>query len=101
MYISVSVTVIRTCLEQVYAQSLYGTVVLDGDSWLVYWLDRALRHGLRVERHGYWGTARELSHQDTVVVIHALQSVLTSIGKGMISHRDNVSNGFTFTLFVM
>lgn len=70
--------------EQVYAQSLYGTVVLDGDSWLVYWLDRALRHGLRVERHGYWGTARELSHQDTVVVIHALQSVLTSIGKGMV-----------------
>lgn len=70
---------------QVYAQSLYGTVVLDGDSWLVYWLDRALRHGLRVERHGYWGTARELSHQDTVVVIHALQSVLTSIGKGTLS----------------
>lgn len=76
--------VICICLEQVYAQSLYGTVVLDGDSWLVYWLDRALRHGLRVERHGYWGTARELSHQDTVVVIHALQSVLTSIGKGML-----------------
>lgn len=76
------------CLEQVYAQSLYGTVVLDGDSWLVYWLDRALRHGLRVERHGYWGTARELSHQDTVVVIHALQSVLTSIGKGMISQEQ-------------
>jgi len=73
----------NTYVEQVYAQSLYGTVVLDGDSWLVYWLDRALRHGLRVERHGYWGTARELSHQDTVVVIHALQSVLTSIGKGM------------------
>lgn len=71
---------------QVYAQSLYGTVVLDGDSWLVYWLDRALRHGLRVERHGYWGTARELSHQDTVVVIHALQSVLTSIGKGMLRY---------------
>lgn len=74
----------NTCVEQVYAQSLYGTVVLDGDSWLVYWLDRALRHGLRIERHGYWGTARELSHQDTVVVIHALQSVLTSIGKGML-----------------
>lgn len=71
-------------IKQVYAQSLYGTVVLDGDSWLVYWLDRTLRHGLRVERHGYWGTARELSHQDTVVVIHALQSVLTSIGKGML-----------------
>lgn len=62
-------------------------MVLDGDSWLVYWLDRALRHGLRVERHGYWGTARELSHQDTVVVIHALQSVLTSIGKGMLQYQ--------------
>lgn len=72
--------------DQVYAQSLYGTVVLDGDSWLVYWLDRALRHGLRIERHGYWGTARELSHQDTVVVIHALQSVLTSIGKGTLKY---------------
>lgn len=69
--------------NQVYAQSLHGSVVLDGDSWLVYWLDRALRHGLRIERHGYWGTARELSHQDTVVVIHALQNVLTSIGKGI------------------
>ena len=67
-----------------YAQSLHGSVVLDGDSWLVYWLDRALRHGLRIERHGYWGTARELSHQDTVVVIHALQNVLTSIGKGIL-----------------
>ena len=65
-----------------YVQSLYGNVVLDGDSWLVYWLDRALRHGLRVERYGYWGTAREVSHQDTIVVIHALQNVLTSIGKG-------------------
>lgn len=70
--------------SQVYAQSLHGTVVLDGDCWLIYWLDRALRHGLRVERHGYWGTIRELSHQDTIVVIHALQSVLTSIGKGFI-----------------
>lgn len=70
-------------LVQVYAQSLYGTVVLDGDSWLVYWLDRALRHGLRVEKHGYWGMVRELSHHDTIVVIHALQSVLTSIGKGI------------------
>ncbi|XP_067213080.1 pleckstrin homology domain-containing family M member 2 isoform X2 [Linepithema humile] len=79
--------------NHVYAQSLYGTVVLDGDSWLVYWLDRALRHGLRVERHGYWGTARELSHQDTVVVIHALQSVLTSIGKGRAWLYHTLSEG--------
>ncbi|KAH0549862.1 uncharacterized protein LOC123261517 [Cotesia glomerata] len=69
-------------VKLVYAQSLHGTVVLDGDSWLVYWLDRALRHGLRVEKHGYWGMVRELSHHDTIVVIHALKSVLTSIGKG-------------------
>lgn len=68
-------------------------MVLDGDSWLVYWLDRALRHGLRVERHGYWGTARELSHQDTVVVIHALQSVLTSIGKGRAWLYHTLSEG--------
>ncbi|EFN87703.1 pleckstrin homology domain-containing family M member 2 [Harpegnathos saltator] len=80
-------------VKLVYAQSLYGTVVLDGDSWLVYWLDRALRHGLRVERHGYWGTARELSHQDTVVVIHALQSVLTSIGKGRAWLYHTLSEG--------
>ncbi|CAK9831940.1 Pleckstrin homology domain-containing family M member 2 [Anthophora retusa] len=80
-------------VKLVYAQSLYGTVVLDGDSWLVYWLDRALRHGLRIERHGYWGTARELSHQDTVVVIHALQSVLTSIGKGRAWLYHTLSEG--------
>ncbi|XP_076619070.1 pleckstrin homology domain-containing protein pruning defect 1 [Colletes latitarsis] len=80
-------------VKLVYAQSLYGTVVLDGDSWLVYWLDRALRHGLRVERHGYWGTARELSHHDTVVVIHALQSVLTSIGKGRAWLYHTLSEG--------
>ncbi|KAK1127939.1 hypothetical protein K0M31_003433 [Melipona bicolor] len=80
-------------VKLVYAQSLYGTVVLDGDSWLVYWLDRALRHGLRTERHGYWGTARELSHQDTVVVIHALQSVLTSIGKGRAWLYHTLSEG--------
>ncbi|XP_043283089.1 pleckstrin homology domain-containing family M member 2 [Venturia canescens] len=80
-------------VKLVYAQSLHGTVVLDGDSWLVYWLDRALRHGLRVERHGYWGTARELSHQDTVVVIHALQSVLTSIGKGRAWLYHTLSEG--------
>ncbi|XP_020280133.1 pleckstrin homology domain-containing family M member 2 [Pseudomyrmex gracilis] len=80
-------------VKLVYAQSLYGTVVLDGDSWLVYWLDRTLRHGLRVERHGYWGTARELSHQDTVVVIHALQSVLTSIGKGRAWLYHTLSEG--------
>ncbi|XP_012541107.2 pleckstrin homology domain-containing family M member 2 [Monomorium pharaonis] len=80
-------------VKLVYAQSLYGTVVLDGDSWLVYWLDRALRHGLRVERHGYWGTARELSHQDTIVVIHALQSVLTSIGKGRAWLYHTLSEG--------
>ncbi|CAL7952396.1 unnamed protein product [Xylocopa violacea] len=80
-------------VKLVYAQSLYGTVALDGDSWLVYWLDRALRHGLRVERHGYWGTARELSHQDTVVVIHALQSVLTSIGKGRAWLYHTLSEG--------
>ncbi|KAF7997457.1 hypothetical protein HCN44_006028 [Aphidius gifuensis] len=55
---------VRFCIlaKVIYAQSLHGSVVLDGDSWLVYWLDRALRHGLRVERHGYWGTVRELSH---------------------------------------
>lgn len=69
---------------------MHGSVVLDGDSWLVYWLDRALRHGLRVERHGYWGTIRELSHQDTIVVIHALQSVLTSIGKGKEKNEKHV-----------
>ncbi|XP_076663253.1 pleckstrin homology domain-containing protein pruning defect 1 isoform X2 [Andrena cerasifolii] len=80
-------------VKLVFAQSLYGTVVLDGDSWLVYWLDRALRHGLRIERHGYWGTARELSHQDTVVVIHALQSVLTSIGKGRAWLYHTLSEG--------
>ncbi|XP_043488896.1 pleckstrin homology domain-containing family M member 2 [Polistes fuscatus] len=80
-------------VKLVYAQSLYGTVVLDGDSWLVYWLDRALRHGLRTERHGYWGTARELSHQDTVVVIHALQNVLTSIGKGRAWLYHTLSEG--------
>ncbi|XP_012288630.1 pleckstrin homology domain-containing family M member 2 [Orussus abietinus] len=80
-------------VKLVYAQSLHGTVVLDGDSWLVYWLDRALRHGLRIERHGYWGTARELSHQDTVVVIHALQSVLTSIGKGRAWLYHTLSEG--------
>ncbi|XP_024946922.1 uncharacterized protein LOC107273813 isoform X2 [Cephus cinctus] len=80
-------------VKLVFAQSLHGTVVLDGDSWLVYWLDRALRHGLRVERHGYWGTARELSHQDTIVVIHALQSVLTSIGKGRAWLYHTLSEG--------
>ncbi|XP_066593386.1 pleckstrin homology domain-containing family M member 2 [Prorops nasuta] len=80
-------------VKLIYAQSLYGTVVLDGDSWLVYWLDRVLRHGLRIERHGYWGTARELSHQDTVVVIHALQNVLTSIGKGRAWLYHTLSEG--------
>ncbi|XP_043483128.1 pleckstrin homology domain-containing family M member 2 isoform X1 [Leptopilina heterotoma] len=80
-------------IKLVYAQSLHGSVVLDGDSWLVYWLDRALRHGLRIERHGYWGTARELSHQDTVVVIHALQNVLTSIGKGRAWLYHTLSEG--------
>ncbi|XP_023246798.1 uncharacterized protein LOC106637564 isoform X2 [Copidosoma floridanum] len=80
-------------VKLVYAQSLHGTVVLDGDSRLVYWLDRALRHGLRIERHGYWGTARELSHQDTVVVIHALQNVLTSIGKGRAWLYHTLSEG--------
>ncbi|XP_076278593.1 pleckstrin homology domain-containing protein pruning defect 1 [Lasioglossum baleicum] len=80
-------------VKLVYAQSIYRTVVLDGDSWLVYWLDRALRHGLRIERHGYWGTARELSHQDTVVVIHALQGVLTSIGKGRAWLYHTLSEG--------
>ncbi|XP_058801493.1 pleckstrin homology domain-containing family M member 2 isoform X2 [Phymastichus coffea] len=80
-------------VKLVYIQSLHGTVVLDGDSWLVYWLDRALRHGLRIERHGYWGTARELSHQDTVVVIHALQNVLTSIGKGRAWLYHTLSEG--------
>ncbi|XP_011306068.1 pleckstrin homology domain-containing family M member 2 [Fopius arisanus] len=80
-------------VKLVYAQSLHGSVVLDGDSWLVYWLDRALRHGLRVERHGYWGTVRELSHQDTIVVIHALQSVLTSIGKGRAWLYHTLSEG--------
>ncbi|OXU18099.1 hypothetical protein TSAR_007610 [Trichomalopsis sarcophagae] len=80
-------------VKLIYAQSLHGTVVLDGDSWLVYWLDRALRHGLRIERHGYWGTARELSHQDTVVVIHALQNVLTSIGKGRAWLYHTLSEG--------
>ncbi|KAK0166773.1 hypothetical protein PV327_004259 [Microctonus hyperodae] len=80
-------------VKLVYAQSLHGTVVLDGDCWLIYWLDRALRHGLRVERHGYWGTIRELSHQDTIVVIHALQSVLTSIGKGRAWLYHTLSEG--------
>ncbi|KAF7994838.1 hypothetical protein HCN44_004310 [Aphidius gifuensis] len=80
-------------VKLIYAQSLHGSVVLDGDSWLVYWLDRALRHGLRVERHGYWGTVRELSHQDTIVVIHALQSVLTSIGKGRAWLYHTLSEG--------
>ncbi|XP_014226949.2 pleckstrin homology domain-containing family M member 2 [Trichogramma pretiosum] len=80
-------------VKLIYIQSLHGSVVLDGDSWLVYWLDRALRHGLRVERHGYWGTVRELSHQDTVVVIHALQNVLTSIGKGRAWLYHTLSEG--------
>ncbi|XP_011495840.1 PREDICTED: pleckstrin homology domain-containing family M member 2 [Ceratosolen solmsi marchali] len=80
-------------VKLVYAQSLHGSVVLDGDSWLVYWLDRALRHGLRIERYGYWGTARELSHQDTIVVIHALQNVLTSIGKGRAWLYHTLSEG--------
>ncbi|KAJ8687505.1 hypothetical protein QAD02_023299 [Eretmocerus hayati] len=80
-------------VKLVYIQSLHGSVVLDGDSWLVYWLDRALRHGLRIERHGYWGTARELSHQDTIVVIHALQNILTSIGKGRAWLYHTLSEG--------